>query len=148
MFSNEAPELPRGRVRMDTQPTFRWASMPIETLMRMRTEIDAHLPSTKLRDIDLESELVMQLKLTQSFQAKVLDDVTGEVPVNQIAQAINSTAAVLEKLVKLQIDLSASENLKRMESALIKAVNTLPDSAKEEFFNNYQQIAHKEGVQQ
>lgn len=120
--------------------------MPIESLIRYRSEIDALLPSTKLKDVDVESELVLQLRLAQAFQARCLDNDEG-IPVNQLAQALNSTSAIIEKLAKLQIDLAASENLKRMESALIKALDLLPDEAKEVFFENYGKVAAEEGIE-
>ena len=125
---------------------FHWSAMPLETLLRYKLEIEAHLPPTKLRDVDVEAELVTQLRLAQAFQARVIDDM--EIPANQVVTAINSVSAVIEKLSKLQIELAAAENLKRMEAAFIKAVEGLPDEAIEKFFLSYDRIARVEGVEQ
>ena len=127
---------------------FTWKAFPLETLMRFKLEIEALLPSTKLQDVDVEAELVTQLRMAQAFQAKVLDDPENLIPVNQAAQAINSVSGIIAKLSTLQIDLAASEQLKRMERAFIKAVEGLPTEAVEKFFERYEHIAREEGVVQ
>lgn len=127
---------------------FSWKAFPLETLMRFKLEIEALLPSTKLQDVDVEAELVTQLRMAQAFQAKVLDDPENLIPVNQAAQAINSVSGIIAKLSTLQIDLAASEQLKRMERAFIKAVEGLPTEAVEAFFARYESIARAEGVVQ
>ena len=128
--------------------TFQWAHMPQETLLRYKLEIESCLPSTKLRDVDVEAELVTQLRLAQRLQAKVMDLDGDDVPLNQIVQAVNSVSSIIERLARLQIDLIDAENLKRMEAAFVKAVEGLPDNAIEDFFVRYDKIAKEIGVVQ
>ena len=135
-----------GRDEQAAPPTFRWSALPLETLLRYKLEIEACLPPTKLKDVDVESELVNQLRTAQRLQAKVLDYDEDSIPLNQIVQAVNSVSGVIEKLAKLQIDLAASEQVKRMERAFIKAVQGLPTEVVEAFFQRYEYIATSEGV--
>lgn len=135
-----------GRSEQEAPPAFRWSALPVETLLRYKLEIEACLPSTKLRDVDVEAELVSQLRIAQRLQAKVLDYDEDSIPLNQIVQAVNSVSAVIEKLAKLQIDLAEAENLKKMEAALIKAVHGLPTEAVEAFFSRYDREADQIGV--
>lgn len=135
-----------GRDEQAAPPTFSWSALPVETLLRYKLEIEACLPSTKLRDVDVEAELVSQLRIAQRLQAKVLDYDEDSIPLNQIVQAVNSVSAVIEKLAKLQIDLAEAENLKKMEAALIKAVHGLPTEAVEAFFSRYDREADQIGV--
>jgi hypothetical protein len=128
-------------------PTFSWSALPLETLLRYKLEIEACLPPTKLKDVDVESELVNQLRTAQRLQAKVLDYDEASIPLNQVVQAVNSVSAVIEKLAKLQIDLAETENLKKMEAAFIKAVQGLPTEAVEAFFSRYDRAADELGVQ-
>ena len=127
-------------------PTFRWSALPLETLLRYKLEIEACLPPTKLKDVDVESELVNQLRTAQRLQAKVLDLDEASIPLNQVVQAVNSVSGVIEKLAKLQIDLAEAENLKKMEAALIKAVHGLPTEVVEAFFSRYDREADQIGV--
>ena len=129
-------------------PTFQWAHMPQETLLRYKLEIEACLPPTRLKDVDVESELVAQLRIAQSLQARVIDLDGDEVPLNQIVQAVNSVSSVIERLARLQIDLVDAENLKKMEAAFIKAVEGLPNDVVEAFFERYDRVARETGVQQ
>lgn len=135
-----------GRSEQEAPPAFRWEALPVETLLRYKLEIEACLPSTKLRDVDVEAELVSQLRIAQRLQAKVLDYDEDSIPLNQIVQAVNSVSAVIEKLAKLQIDLAEAENLKKMEAALIKAVHGLPTEVVEAFFSRYDREADQIGV--
>ena len=146
-FERENP-FDRQEAQQSSKAPFNWAALPVETLMRYKLEIESYLPATKLRDINLEQELVMQYRVAQNLQAKFIDmpEESG-VPLNQIVAAVNSTTQALEKLSKLQIDLDASENLKKMEAAFIKAVEGLPDDVVEKFFAEYEVLARKEGVQ-
>lgn len=135
-----------GRDEQAAPPTFSWSALPVETLLRYKLEIESCLPSTKLRDVDVEAELVSQLRIAQRLQAKVLDYDEDSIPLNQIVQAVNSVSAVIEKLAKLQIDLAEAENLKKMEAALIKAVHGLPTEVVEAFFSRYDREADQIGV--
>jgi hypothetical protein len=126
---------------------FKWHALPMETLLRYKLEIEAHLPPTKLKDVNVESELVNQLRIAQMLQAKVIDLDDTEIPLNQIVQAVNSVSGAIEKLAKLQIELANAENLKKMEMAFIRAVKDLPDEAVENFFKRYETLTGELGVE-
>ena len=125
---------------------YTWSSLPIETLMRYKMEIEAHLPATKLKDVNVEAELVNQLRISQMLQARVIDLDGDGVPLNQVVQAVNSVAAIIEKLARLQVELAEAENIKKMEAAFIRAVEGLPAEAVEEFFKRYEHTATLAGV--
>ncbi len=126
---------------------FKWHALPMETLLRYKLEIEAHLPPTKLKDVNVESELVNQLRIAQMLQAKDNDLEDTEIPLNQIVQAVNSVSGAIEKLAKLQIELANAENLKKMEMAFIRAVKDLPDEAVEDFFKRYETLTGELGVE-
>lgn len=126
---------------------FKWHALPMETLLRYKLEIEAHLPPTRLKDVNVESELVNQLRIAQMLQAKVIDLDDTEIPLNQIVQAVNSVSGAIEKLAKLQIELANAENLKKMEMAFIRAVKDLPDEAVENFFKRYEALTGELGVE-
>lgn len=63
-----------------------------------------------------------------------------EIPANQLAQVSNSTAAVLQQLVKLQETVYSTERLKRIEQKLIETLNTLPPEVQEAFLEAYELI--------
>lgn len=138
-----------GRPEDDTPqvPRISWSAMPTETLLRYKLEIEACLPPTKLKDVDVEVELVNQLRIAQMLQARVIDLDEAEIPLNQVVQAVNSVSGVIEKLARLQIDLAETENLKKMEAAFIKSVEGLPAEAVEDFFIRYEKAAISSGVQ-
>ena len=128
-------------------PRISWSDLPPQTLLRYRKEIEACLPPTKLKDVDVEVELVNQLRIAQMLQARVIDLEEVEIPLNQVVQAVNSVSGIIEKLARLQIDLAETENLKKMEAAFIKAVEGLPAEAVEDFFIRYEKAAISSGVQ-
>lgn len=106
-----------------------------ESLLVLRQRIDAKLTETKLGDINLERELVLQYTQTKFFLASILEDKT--IPANQRAQAINSCSAILQHLIKMQTDLYGAERLKAMEAACIKAMKTMAPEAQEVFLSRY-----------
>jgi len=136
-----------GRGEETSTPTFRWEALPVETLLRYKLEIESCLPSTKLRDVDVEAELVSQLRIAQRLQAKVLDYDEDSIPLNQIVQAVNSV--YYERFLARFPDVATDEgeNRKKMEAALIKAVHGLPTEAVEAFFSRYDRAADELGVQ-
>lgn len=95
-------------------------------------------------EMNLEAELVEQYIKTKDLVDDVLAD--SETPANQKAQVCNAVVGTLGQLVKLQEDLRREEKLKNMELAMIEALNTLPDDAKQVFFDEYERIAESKGV--
>lgn len=110
--------------------------MPVDQLMALRAEIDAYLPVRDLQDINLSRELVLQVQALQALQLRVMNDM--DTPANQIAQCANSLSAALVNLVKLQTDVFTSERLKRIETILIKALQSLPMEAQTQFIAEYE----------
>lgn len=112
-----------------------------DQLLELRAEIDELLPAKRLKDINLEEELVRQLALVQKLQRDVLED--DECPANQRAQCAGAVANVLAVLSKLQVEVYSSERLKVIEGILIECVGTLPQGTQEEFFAEYERRLDK-----
>lgn len=109
----------------------------IEELLNLRAEIDKLLPSTKLKDMDLEKELILQYHRVLALQTRVLEDTNT--PANQMAQVSNAVAGTLQNLVSMQSKFHTSERFKELESRLIKTLNKLPQEHVDEFFKWYEQ---------
>lgn len=138
--TEEALRVPNndGAPTFDAHPVINLDHLTLQQLLDLRNEIEQRLPAKNLRDLNLERELVLQLLSSQSLQSRVLQDMT--IAANQQAQVSNSTAAVLQQLIKLQSEVHTSERLKRIENKLIECLNTLPKGAQEAFFAVYEQI--------
>lgn len=112
-----------------------------DQLLELRAEIDELLPAKRLKDINLEEELVRQLAVAQKLQRDVLrdDDFEGDgTPANQKAQVLNSVASALAVLGKLQVELYSSERLKRAESVMIETISNLPKEQQVVFLDLYE----------
>jgi hypothetical protein len=121
---------------IDLNPDVSLDTFTLQDLLRLRADIDRRLPARSIRDIDLSSELVLQFMAAQELQNTVLHD--KDVPANQKAQTMNSTAAVLGQIAKLQQDVYTTERLKTIEGKLIEALNTLPKEQQDAFFTVYE----------
>lgn len=119
------------------------AQYEVEDLVELRTRIDQMLPTRKLRDVDLESELVRQLTVVHRLQSDVIND--QNTPANQKAQVAGQVANVLAVLSKLQVEVYSSERLKRIEQILIDTLNTLPLEAQESFLERYEVLLGSNG---
>lgn len=111
----------------------------VEELLNLRAEIDRLLPSTKLNEMDLEKELVLQYHKVVALQTRVLED--DRTPANQLAQVSNAVAGTLQNLVSMQSKFHTSERFKELESRLIKTLNKMPDEHTREFFTWYESEA-------
>lgn len=112
--------------------------MKEDELLVLRARIDELLPVKDLSDLNLERELMLQLRAAQALQSKIIDDQL--VQANQKAQVMNSVATIIQNLVKMQLDQYTPERLKRIELALIQMLKTMPDDQTEEFFKQYEVI--------
>lgn len=112
-------------------------ALALDELLAMRTAIDARLPATALKDMNLEQELVTQYLKVVALQEKVLLD--ERTPANQLAQVSNSVAATLQQLVSMQSKFHTSERLKEIEARLIRTLNKIPDEYVQEFFKWYEE---------
>lgn len=116
--------------------------MKEDELLVLRARIDELLPVKDLSDLNLERELMLQLRAAQALQTKVIDDQLT--PANQKAQVMNSVATIIQNLVKMQLEQYTPERLKRIELALIQMLKTMPEDQTEEFFKQYEEILNGE----
>lgn len=119
------------------------ALMSVAQLLELRGKIDARLP-TKLSDLNLETEIIMQLHRTKELMNTTLSGSDNVTPANQKAQVVNSCSAQLEQLIKMQVKLYSAERIKGIEQMVIRALRTLPREAQEAFFAEYDAIYQKE----
>lgn len=132
-------------VVIDLNPVINLDNYTLQDLLKLRADIERRLPAKNLRDLSLEKELVLQFLASQELQNRVLSDTT--IPPNQAAQTANSTAGILQQLVRLQSEVHTSERLKDIENKLIQALNGLPDEQQHAFFAVYEAILGVENGQ-
>jgi len=120
------------------------SNLPKKDLRRLKNMVDSLLPSQRVKDLDLEDELMQQYEKTKSLMDDCIDD--DETSPNQKAQVANSVVNTLGQLVKLQEDLRMQQTLKIMEQALIDTIKGLPKELKDEFFEEYERRAKKAGL--
>lgn len=111
--------------------------MSPDELMVLRSEIDSRLPSTRLVDVNLAEELVMQFQTVKHLQTKVLDSNTSA---QQKAAVANSCAGALAHLVKMQTELYNAERLKAIEQVLIQVMRDQPEGLQHAFFDKYERL--------
>lgn len=110
--------------------------MDVKELLELRARIDAALPDETLKSINVERELVLQLRVAKELQRATLEDV--ETPANQKAQTLNAASSALASLAKLQNEVYTSERLKTIESMLIESLHDLSVDVQERFFAKYE----------
>jgi hypothetical protein len=101
-------------------------------LLDLHAKIEAKLTGTRLSDVNLEKETLIQFQKAKALQQKANE--AKDVPVNQLAQVQNSIRTILESLSKMQTQLHDSESIKRWKAALIRVVKELPKDAQTKFF--------------
>jgi len=122
-------------------------ALPARELRKLLTMVEELLPDTsvqKVKDLDLEDELMQQYTKTKDLMDECIGDT--EVAPNQKAQVANSVVSTLGHLVKIQEDLRLQQTLKLMEATLIDVIKTLPKETKDEFFAEYETRAKKAGL--
>ena len=112
--------------------------MPVDALLELRAKIDEHLPATALKDMNLETELVVQFQTVKALQSRVLED--DETPANQQAQVANSCASTLQQLAKMQGEQYTAERFKQIENLLVRLLNSWPDDMTKDFFRQYEAL--------
>lgn len=112
-----------------------FAGLPEEQLLDLRVHLDALLPVRRLKDVNMEVELVRQLSVVHRLQREVISD--DNTPANQKAQVAGQVANVLAVLSKLQVEVHSSERLKEIEAILIECLQELPTDTQERFFTAY-----------
>jgi hypothetical protein len=122
-------------------PTFDWSRYRTDDLIRFMDEIRACLPSTKLSEMNLEEELVLQYHTVRALQNDVLQQ--EEIPLNQRAQLANSVSSVLSKLADLQNEIYSSERFKVVENLLIRMLSRLPENVAAQFLAEYEDALNR-----
>lgn len=110
----------------------------VSELLELLKRVKGRLPATKLKDLDLEEELVMHfLNLKELMTLTLYDE---DVPANQKAQIANSCAGLLQQMTKSQASIYSAEKVKRMEVALLKALHGMPQDVLEAFLDRYEKV--------
>lgn len=138
----------------EQQPTFRrfespitpglntgklvFKGLPVATLVAYLEQIRAEMPETRLKDVNMEEQLLLQYKVTLELQEEVMSD--EETPANQKAQVANSVASILQKLLDMQVEVYSSERFKEIELLLVRFLNHLPEEIAAEFLNQYEKL--------
>lgn len=109
----------------------------LQALLDLRNRIEKRLPARSLKDIDLQQELVLQVRALQELQTRVLQD--GDTSPAHRAQVANSLSAALANLNKVQQSAYTAERLKQAENILIQLLNAhLPPEAIAEFTDQWE----------
>ena len=103
--------------------------------IKMRAQIDAILQDVNLQNLDMSQELVFQYLQTKDLLETVRND--EEIDVNKRAQLINSLTSIIEKIAKMQIDLYNSDRLKKLEGAVVHALDATSPELKQKFLDIY-----------
>lgn len=133
MFDNEKFEALPAKV----EKLWDVAKMALPDLLRLREEVNAALPATKLVDLNLEEEVVIQYLHAKALMAEVAED--KDTPANQKAQVANSCQAILDQLTKRQLELYGTERVKAIEQCLIRVLKRLTEEQQRDFFADYEQ---------
>lgn len=110
--------------------------MALADLLALRAQIDTCLPMRRLKDCNIEEELVLQLLTVQELQRTVLSD--DDTPVAARAATAGQAASTLATLARLQIDVYTSERIKRIEQILVDLLKELPIETQTAFLGTYE----------
>ena len=91
-----------------------------------------------LKSLDLDAELYNAYAKAKNYLADVQSD--DSIPLNQLAQLMNTISAILKEIVKMQTDLYNAERVKKLEAAMIEALKLAPKEAQDAFFEQYSVI--------
>lgn len=109
-------------------------SLTQEELLALHAKIESRIGGLQLTEINLVKETLLQIHRAKVLQEDASKPNSGT-PMNQRAQVQNSLAGLLTQLAKMQMDLYSSERIKRIQSAVIKVVKTLPQKQQDHFFD-------------
>ena len=136
MYDNEMPRQSL-KTKQDTL-SFTWESMPEDLLLQYYAEIRQSLGDRNLANVDMESELVLQMQAATALQGRIVSDANQD-PSKQAA-VINATSRILQQVAELQAAIYTSERLKKIESRLIKYMRSLDQDEARAFLTAYEQI--------
>ena len=123
---------------------FSLLDMEPSQLITLRHEIDKILGIGSLGDLNVESEIMVQLATAKALQVETLTE--KDTPANQKAQTINAVGAILRDLVRMQTELYNAERIKEVEAAVIDCMRLAPDDVKDKFFERYERLLTKEAT--
>lgn len=134
------PPVPRSQTesRKLARPGISWGNMALEDLVAYRDQIAQELNrrgASSLADMSIETELMLQYQALRKLQTDTIED-TGT-PANQKAQVANSVGSVLARLADLQVSVHNSERVKKIETALGKVLDRLPETEAKAFLDHY-----------
>lgn len=138
--SEKASDAVKSRRKQRLQPV-NWDLLSEAELLACHDEILKRLPPTKLSEMNLEHELLIQFYTLRGLQSEVMDDDT--VPVNQRAQVGNAVGSILNRMTELQNKLYESETFKMLEGAMIRQMKKLPEELAEKFLAEYEEIVSR-----
>lgn len=132
----------KSRKRTKLQPV-NWDLLSEAELLSCHDEVMKRLPPTKLSEMNLEHEVMLQFYTMRNLQTSVMDD--EDTPVNQRAQVGNAVGAILNRMTELQNTLYTSEIFKMIEGAMIRQLKKMPEDLAEKFLVEYAEIVRKRG---
>lgn len=136
MYDNEMPRQSL-KTKADTL-SFTWESMPEDLLLQYYAEIRQALGDRNLANVDMESELVLQMQAATALQGRIVSDANQD-PSKQAA-VINATSRILQQVAELQAAIYTSERLKKIEGRLIKYMRSLDKDEARAFLTTYEQL--------
>jgi hypothetical protein len=113
--------------------------MDVGDLLALRDAIDKLLPARKLSEMRLDEELILQFMRVRELQKKTLEDT--RISAQQKAAVVNSVAATLAQLTKMQTELHTAERFKAIENLMIKTIKRLPIEVANDFIAEYERLA-------
>lgn len=130
---------------LDSGVSYIWKGMLTTELVRHMSELRKYLPPLKLEEVNVEEQMLLQLAILGELQGSVIGD--ENISVQHKVQAANAVSKAIADLADRQHDLYSSERVKRLETALIKAVREhMPEEATEAFLLVYARIAAEAGA--
>lgn len=130
---------------LDSGRQFIWQGMSVSELTRHMSDIRACLPPLDIAEINLEQQLVLQLHVISELQSRVISN--EGIQLNQRVQAASALTKVLGDLADRQVAVYNSERMKKLESALIRAVRDhMDEEAATAFLASYAKIAAEAGA--
>lgn len=127
------PELKDFSLQQKDNEAFNLDALTQEQLLELHAKVEKHLGGLALTEVNLVKETLLQMHRAKVLQEAASKD--GGAPLNQRAQVQNSLSNTITQLAKMQVALYNSERVKRIQSATIRVVKTLPKAAQEQFFD-------------
>lgn len=130
----------RKQHKLDEGHKIIWKGMSVAELTRHMSELRACLPPTELVNINVEEQMLLQYAVMREFQEQIIAD--PEIAANQRAQVGSAVSKLILDIADRQKEVYASERIKRLETALIRACRDhMPEEGCQQFLMAYHRIA-------